>query len=351
MADQYLQPTPPERSTPESARHQPGQEVVSQKSNAVPIDQVITALSRLLPDQPALREVVVSIASDEKHPLNLTAALKDAKRHVAVLEALGGIAASRSVSEQEFLRTVGECVQLPQYRFCYNQDQFNYDGINQRTLLHKRRLLDQNSALFSIAEEGGPREMRLLRQYMESLQTSVLPELFGLLREVAGEEGDDGYPMVSVRAKSKDGVLDKISRMRGGIGYKAPRPEYCLADMPDAVGGRITVTVKPAEVLDQLMQSFEQSFRLQIVEKDSFYANPVKRNHPYRVVTYTLVVEETACEVQLTTLLASVAADLVHNVIYKPLVPIIPSQRAAVEEFARKAVVYELEGLRAKVVE
>jgi hypothetical protein len=98
-------------------------------------------------------------------------------------------------------------------------------------------------------------------------------------------------------------------------GWKDPRPEYNLSDMPDALWWRITVT--DIWQLEQVMKNIENVFwEKNIYEIDNFYSSS-KKDKPYRVITYTVTVDWVPCELQVTTLKSSLTADLWHDTWYK----------------------------------
>jgi hypothetical protein len=150
----------------------------------------------------------------------------------------------------------------------------------------------------------------------------------------------------SARTKSADGLLDKVFRMRRGNGGKAPRPGYQLGDVIDAVGGRITV--ETPEQLAQLLEAVKAYFGTgdsgRILEIENFCASPKSETPSYRLIT--LIIRSKAnpdatFELQLTTRLASVAADLNHNTLYKALVKVSDTQGSKLMRWWAEAAALE----------
>jgi ppGpp synthetase/RelA/SpoT-type nucleotidyltranferase len=85
-----------------------------------------------------------------------------------------------------------------------------------------------------------------------------------------------------------------------------------------------------------------------IVEIDNMYADPKAKNPTYRVIPMVIKIEvdghKYAFELQLTTLRASVAADIEHNSLYKRYIDITPEERDAIgRAFAEAAALDQLE--------
>jgi ppGpp synthetase/RelA/SpoT-type nucleotidyltranferase len=283
--------------------------------------QAIGAVRQGLEQHPILARVVESFIMDKDHPMNLVAYLKDVQSRPVVLEHLDRMARLCPVGPSGLGNLVEQTFN-PEVPLLTESgaELGTRDGVSGPQRL-RQQLIDRDPELFSMGQPESEEEWGRLKAHASFLRTEVLPGLTGELESlVADLPNSGGFPAVNARAKSAAGMADKIDRMQRGNDGKAPRPDYCLADMPDAVGGRITV--RDPRQLQQVMDRLEERFgKENIFEKDNFYANPKKRLRPYRCITYTVVHQGVPCEVQLTTLNSSLAADLWHNTGYKPLHP------------------------------
>jgi len=283
--------------------------------------QAIGAVRKGLEQHPVLARVVEAFILDKDHPMNLVAYLKDVHSRPVVLEHLDRMASLCPVGPS----ALGDLVEQtfnPEVPLLTDSgaELGTRHGVPGPQRL-RQDLIDRDPELFTMGQPASEEQWVRLKAHASVLRTDVLP---GLTRELESLVADlptsGGFPAVNARAKSATGMADKIDRMQRGNDGKAPRPDYCLADMPDAVGGRITV--RDPRQLQQVMDRLEERFgKENVFEKDNFYANPKKRLRPYRCITYTVVHQGVPCEVQLTTLNASLAADLWHNTGYKPLHP------------------------------
>jgi ppGpp synthetase/RelA/SpoT-type nucleotidyltranferase len=201
----------------------------------------------------------------------------------------------------------------------YEWESTTLNTINfKRTKELKNKLLSSNSELFSLWENIWYDQRKLLKDYAEKLRTKTLPELESKLTQAIWDIPiENGFPSISARAKSADWITDKIWRMKSWNDWKSPRLDYNLADMPDAVWWRIAVT--DIKQLQEITKKLENIFwKENIFEVDNFYTSS-KKDNPYRVITYTALVDWVPCEIQLTTLKSSLVADLWHNTWYKKL--------------------------------
>lgn len=305
-------------------------------------EYVIGALRDACRAQPALERVLLTVFSDSRHPLNLRASLLNPRRSATCLSEIHSICDYRAVDQRDFEAVVERTSRLPSPLFVEFADHI---PIAENVRRFDSRFLSNYGAIASIGPAPSDEERFALESFVDQLRSRVMVDLRDLLKEIAGEPGLDGYPLVNTRSKDGDGILEKITRMRQGNGPKPPRDGYQFSDMPDALGGRITVTLttdSPRE-LDILSQRLESVCSEGILERDSFYANRAKRSHPYRVVAYTLGIDGARAEVQLTSLASSIAADLAHNTLHKPLIPLKLGEAEEIMLFWRKATVRELE--------
>jgi ppGpp synthetase/RelA/SpoT-type nucleotidyltranferase len=134
-----------------------------------------------------------------------------------------------------------------------------------------------------------------------------------------------GGAVVNSRTKSADGILQKVDRLVRGDNGRAPRPGYQVGDVIDAIGVSITVrnTEQLAKLLELVLSHFGTGDGGRILEVENFYSSPKSPFPGYRVIPMIVTVasagEEFTFELQLTSNRASIAADVDHNTIYKPL--------------------------------
>lgn len=267
-----------------------------------------------------MTDLLTRFVGDDKHPTNLAANLKNPETRSEVLDELQALDSSPHPDTETFKKSV-EDSKTSDSPLMQNCDRFNIREGKKSTEVLKEQLLAQDEVLFSTGPNPTPEQKKKLKAHARRLNR-VMPKLSQDLEGLVSDMSPgSGFPTVSARTKNADGMVDKIQRMSRGNDGKAPRPDYSLADMPDALGAR--VVVKDAESLQKVMGRLEEKFgEGAIFEKDNFYSNPKKQaRSPYRVVTYTVVKDGVPAEVQLTTLRASLAADLFHNTHYKPCHP------------------------------
>jgi ppGpp synthetase/RelA/SpoT-type nucleotidyltranferase len=138
--------------------------------------------------------------------------------------------------------------------------------------------------------------------------------------------------------------VDKVNRL------SVANPNAQVGDLIDAVGARITIqnTNQLASVLQRVRHTFGTGDGGRIIEIENLYLHPKSKNLGYRVIPLCIVVEVNGLaytfELQLTTVRASVAADLEHNTVFKNLVGATPAeQRAVLAAFDEAAALEQLE--------
>lgn len=279
----------------------------------------ILELREGLKDHPVLVEVLERFITDRDHPMNVVSYLKNPTSRPVVLDHLRQMASLEQPDPQALPSIVAECDRDDVTLFRSDDESFSLRDGDKGSQALRQELLARDPELFSTGGDPTDAQWRKLEDHARHLRNDVLPSLTDALEGLVEDlPAGDGFPAVNTRAKSATGMADKIGRMQAGNDGKAPRPDYTLADMPDAVGGRITV--RSADDLQKVMYRLEERFgKDAIFEKDNFYSNPSKKGRPYRCITYTVMHEGVPCEVQLTTLNASLAADLWHNTGYKPI--------------------------------
>ncbi|WP_432985979.1 toxin glutamine deamidase domain-containing protein [Dactylosporangium sp. CA-233914] len=196
-------------------------------------------------------------------------------------------------------------------------------------------------------------QMAGVRAYADRLTTELKPEVDRQLQAIAEQiqETTDGPVDYNSRAKDADGLIDKVGRMSRGRPGAAPRDWYRVGDIIDAVGARITVpdTASLWRTLQAVVHTFGVGDGGRIVEVDNMYASPKSKSPAYRVIPLCIGIEvnghKYAFELQLTTLRASIAADIEHNSLYKPYVALSQADAEAVRRaFEEAAALDQLEG-------
>jgi ppGpp synthetase/RelA/SpoT-type nucleotidyltranferase len=275
-------------------------------------------------DFPELGTVLEKFVLDTKHPMNIVGYMKNREMRPAIFDELKTMAKLPSVSSGDLKETVARTFDPSKPLLKSDDAEFSVADGQKRSQALKEDLLKRDGALYSMGDVPTDEQSQALKAYAGKIRKDTLPKLVDKLESIIADmPKDKGFPAVNARAKTAEGIVDKIHRMRVGNDGKDPRPDYALCDMPDAVGGRITVNTP--EELQKVMQRLESSFGNEnIFEKDNFYSNPKKNQRAYRVITYTVQVDGVPCEVQVTTLRSSMAADLNHNTAYKRLHPDLP---------------------------
>ena len=320
---------------------------------------------------PAIAESLKQLLFDFDYPLTVTTLLASESAGPVVVEAIRDILENQPrLPEGEFRRKVEETMNRMDPAFLENSMEFEqpvealnekFDPVRIQTtslgLLRAAmaqpsfpgyktgKIADQPDSLEqkAIEKEINARKKRASPNHARDRATEqrLEEELKAATIGIAGSE--KGFPFISTRTKSAEGVTDKIRRMRKGNAGKSPRPDYVLADMPDITGGKIIA--KDIEQLKALILKIEDVFKGRILQKDNFYVNEQKRNNPYRVITYTVLVGTRLCEIQLSTLHASIAVDIWHNTHYKAIAASSLSQEQELVMLGRQAALYDLEQL------
>lgn len=286
-----------------------------------PKDEIIAIIKQEFADLPELSIVLQKYIEDTKHPMNIVAYLQNLKTRSLIISQLKSIPSRTMITKEELKEIVDKTANGPSPLLKPPEPEFNMVNGRKKMTILRENLLKKDKALFSISDNPTAEEMKLLKAHEQVLRNEILPALIEKLESAVSKiPSKNGFPQVNARAKTAEGMVEKIGRVKSGNDWKAPVPGYCLADMPDAVGGRITV--KGIKDLESVVKALEREFgKDNIHEKDSFYSNPTKKYHAYRVITYTVTINGIPCEVQLTTLNASATSDLNHNTTYKKLHP------------------------------
>jgi ppGpp synthetase/RelA/SpoT-type nucleotidyltranferase len=153
---------------------------------------------------------------------------------------------------------------------------------------------------------------------MQHLALEVEPRVVDELKALAPDETE-----VTARTKAPAGIIDKIERMRAGHSGRDPRPEYEVGDVNDAVGARVTLpdTASLETFFERIKEEYGAGDDGRILEIENFYAEPKGGSPNYRVIPMVMSTEDEwgrhPFELQLTTRLASTAADLGHNTVHR----------------------------------
>jgi ppGpp synthetase/RelA/SpoT-type nucleotidyltranferase len=298
-------------------------------------------------DNPTLDAAVDLMLKDKAHPMDLTRnlALEDLGSRVS--DKLQDLATVPGISSDEFKAVVEANREKIKRLFPQDDRQFNINSVTGQKLAVELRdsLMERNPVLFGIGDSRWltQAQQHQLHQHVDHLKGTVLPQLRGSLEDIAELLPEGHYAHVSARAKTADGLEDKVFRMQAGNGGKAERPHYRLADVPDAVGGRIVV--ENIEDVAAVTAEIEKKFAGKISEKDNFYLNPKKSEGPYRVITYTVECEGVPCEIQVMTLASNISSDIEHNTVYKQLIPLEERQRDEIMDWWRGVSAQELNTL------
>jgi ppGpp synthetase/RelA/SpoT-type nucleotidyltranferase len=299
---------------------------------------------RLGAEHPELASVLDKLL-DDTHPLNVTEALADPDLRPRTLELLEELAQGRALPDgmtlDEFLRAhpgEGPIFEVPDRHI-----NLDADGNSRKQLfVDHGKELDPARA---VGMTPTPEHRALVADYAERLADDVRPAVLTEVRGIVDSLPDELREGVtySARAKTDEGLFDKVKRMVEGDENLPPRPDYEVGDVIDAVGARITVdNIDQLEaVLDKVLEHFGVGDGGRILELENMYAQPKARSPEYRVIPLTIAKEVDGqlytFELQLTTRRASIAADLNHNTLYKPYVELTEAERAAVQRAMEEA--------------
>ncbi|MFD7712328.1 hypothetical protein ACFV8W_35115, partial [Streptomyces sp. NPDC059786] len=105
-----------------------------------------------------------------------------------------------------------------------------------------------------------------------------------------------------------------------------------------------------AQVLEAAKRHFGVGAGGRILEIENMYAEPKEKNPAYRVIPLVVRVDVAGVpytfELQLTTMRASVAADLEHNTLFKPYVEMSPADAEMVKGMLAEAAALDQEETR-----
>ncbi|MFI5906774.1 toxin glutamine deamidase domain-containing protein [Dactylosporangium sp. NPDC051541] len=303
---------------------------------------------RIAPHSPELAGVVEKLL-DDTHALNVTNSLRNPEvrdlvlRHIEEL-ARGDALARYGGDLHLFLEdNPGRgplYAEVPEW-----VNKVTVEGTEYKRMdLYVAEMKASDPAL-SVGPHPTPEERVLVEEYADRLREKLKPAVDQALQEVAAEvrRATDGPVDYNSRGKDAEGLFDKVSRMQQGRENAPGRPWYRVGDIIDAVGARITVpdTRSLWHALELIRERFGVGDGGRIVEVDNMYASPKSKSPEYRVIPLTIGIEveghKYAFELQLTTLRASIAADIEHNSLYKPYVALSAADAQAVHRAFREA--------------
>ena len=323
----------------------------AQQANEVPATAPGVADADRHPAAPVLDNAVIDksvnrMLADTDHQMDLTRNLQHAEFGPAVKSKLEEISAVQGISQEEFVREVAANREKVKTLFPQDDTPLNVTPAGEsRMRLLREDMMKKDPILNSIGDDATltPAQRAHLDAHADKIKTEVLPNLQAALEDVTQVVSSDSYVRVTSRAKSADGLHEKVTRMQDGNQGRGTRPEYRLADVPDAVGGR--VVVENAADLGKITAAIEEKFQGNIFEKDNFYLNEKKSQRPYRVITYTVLQDGVPCEIQVMTLASNISSDIDHNTVYKQLIGLDDTERQQVTDWWRGVAAKELNDL------
>ena len=308
------------------------------------VDAHAAVTERLAPEHPELASVVDKLL-DDPHPLNVTDALANPDLRPRTLDLLDELAEGRALPDgmtlEEFRRAnpgEGSVFEVPDRHVNFDAE----GNSRKQEFVDESKVLDPARAVGAVPTTE---QRALVADYADRLNDEVAPAVATEVRDLVDSlpaELREGVT-VNARAKTDDGLFDKVERMVQGRENLPPRPGYEVGDVIDAVGTRITVdNMQQLEaVLDKVLDHFGVGDGGRILELENMYAQPKARSPEYRVIPLTIAKEVDGqlytFELQLTTRRASIAADLNHNTLYKPYVDLTEAERAAIQRAMEEA--------------
>jgi ppGpp synthetase/RelA/SpoT-type nucleotidyltranferase len=302
-------------------------------------------VSTLGAEHPELARVLNELIKDTKHRLDLVEALKSPGRRQRTLQFLKEMADGKLLEKQSLAQFLDRHPGSgPLFAKIPDDILYNEMGISRKQAFVN--VAKQHDAARTVGANASSTQFALVQDYARRLRNHVEPVV---TREVAmlthlTNQKFGGSAAFSVRTKTAEGLIDKVDRMTTGAGGRRSRSEYEVGDVIDAVGARITVD--NVEQLTTLLETVKNHFgtgsRGRILEIENMYASPKAHAPAYRVLPLVITTEANGqlytFELQLNTRRASIAADLEHNTIFKPIVKTTSHEqniiRRAMEEAA-----------------
>jgi ppGpp synthetase/RelA/SpoT-type nucleotidyltranferase len=301
---------------------------------------------------PEMVAIIERLIDDKDHHLNLVESLMDPAKRAKVLGILAELCAGQALAGktlEEFIRE--HPGHGPLFEKIPPDVNFDKHGRSRKNVFLEGA--KETDPARKVGAKPTEEQRQLVEEYAKRLKTEVEPEVFkevgALTKAVDGEFGA-GSSSFNVRTKDAAAILDKVKRMAEGREGQKPKPDAQVGDMVDAVGARITVqdTDQLGRLLKLVQAHYGTGDKGRIIELENLYLNPKAKNFAYRVIPLTIVIAPKGddglsytYELQLTTLMASVAADLEHNVVYKDTIGATPEEKRRVKAAQAEAAAIE----------
>jgi len=266
----------------------------------------------------------------DDHPLNVTDALRDPESRRQTLEIIRELAESTLLDGRSLLdflqQNPGRGALYDEISAAVNE---LADGTTRKDAFVRQSQRDD--PVRAVGASPTPEEMREVRDYARRLRAAESVVKAELRQLVEGLNAK-----LSIRTKGAAGIVDKVQRMVSGADGRPGRPNYRVGDVIDAIGARITVdsTADLGRLMERVRTHFGYGNEGRILEVQNMYARPKTHNPAYRVVPMIVRIEDGGqiytFELQLNTRRASIAADLDHNVTYKPYIAASAAEQAKV---------------------
>ncbi|WP_116952964.1 hypothetical protein [Jiangella endophytica] len=305
-----------------------------------PADDTTAAVTSALSGPHAdVAAVVTRLLADVDYPLDLTRALRDPRLRARTLAVLAELADGRALGD----RSLDEHLAArpgrgPLFDPVPDEALTTADGRSRKALfVAAATRLDPAR---DVGADPTPQQRSRLDDYVRRLVEDVMPYVRAELEALTAAYPDAA---VSARVKTAHGLVDKVGRMSAGGENRSARPGYRVGDILDAVGARITVgdTAELAALTAAVVERYGVGDGGRVLDWESRYTDPKPHNPAYRVVPFIIGVRVGGLpypfELQLITQRASVAADLEHNTVYKPLVAVTDRERDRVRRMQAEA--------------
>lgn len=285
-----------------------------------------------LSEHPAVASVVGKLLTDTGHPLGLTASLTDPTRRDDTVAMLRQLAERRTLGDSTLPVWMAAHPGVgPLFESTRLSLNVNSSGVPRKDVFAALAGEADPTRVIGVAPTGKQRDN--LRKYAHRLQRKVMPVVDDEMRELTTL-----YPgaRLRVRTKGAHAILEKVRRISAGGGGRTAREAYSAVDVFDAVASRIVTTDvnQLADVYETILDWFGTGDDGRVLGVENTYVNPKSRKPAYRAIHVDVRFDvggvPYVSELQLTTLRASIAADLDHNAIYKPFIETTPPERSAV---------------------
>jgi ppGpp synthetase/RelA/SpoT-type nucleotidyltranferase len=299
--------------------------------------EVTAVLGTKFPD---LANIINQLIDDKAHPLGLVRDIVEPKRRQRTLALIKQMAEKKAVGDQSFEEFLQK---NPGSGILFEKvpDGVNFDEqgrSRKQTFVEEQKQLDSARIVgANPTEEEKKKVQEYAQRLLQEVEPRVRQEVEALANKIKQKLGGD--VTVSVRTKTAAGLLDKVKRMVTGAKGRKVRADYQVGDVIDAVGARITVD--NTEQLAALLQEIKEQHKEQILEIENMYTSPKSHAPAYRVIPMVLKTEVNGklytFELQLNTMRASIAADLEHNTVFKPLVEVTEEQKQMIKRIMEEA--------------